>query len=96
MLSHGSSVKSCGVVNKVVMSCKRGHQSVFTISCRGCLSVFNIGLQGRQNVVTIDHQGHTKVVKGSHMSQKIAQVVTRRQFGSPKTTTWQSCLSCQR
>ena len=46
---------------KLVMSRKRGRQSVFTTS-----------LHRRQYVITIGHQGHTKVVKGSHMSQKIA------------------------
>jgi len=76
------------------MSGNRGYQSVFTTSCRGRQSVFTIGLQGHQNVITMGHQGHTKVMKGSHMSEKIALVVTCCQFGLPKTFTSQSCLSC--
>jgi hypothetical protein len=58
--------------HKVVVSRKKGRQSVFPISHQGRQSVFTIGLPGRQNVVTIGRQGCTKVVKGSHMSQNIA------------------------
>ena len=57
--------------HKVVMSRKRGCQSVFATCHWGHQSVFTIGLHGHQNVVTIGHQGHAKVVKGSHMSQKM-------------------------
>jgi hypothetical protein len=53
-----------------------------------------IELQGHQNVITSGLQGHPMVVIGSHMSRKNAQVITCCQFGSPKTSTWQSCLSC--
>ena len=80
--------------HKVVVSRKRGCQSVFTSSHWGSQSVFAIGLQGCQNVVTIGRHGRPKVVKGSH-SRKIAEVITCGQFGSPTTSTWQSCLSCR-
>jgi hypothetical protein len=57
--------------HKVIVSHKRGHQSVFTISHQGHQSVFTIGLSGRQNVVTIGCHGHTKAMTDSHMSQKL-------------------------
>ena len=77
------------------MSRNRGHQSVFTNSRQGRQNVFTIGLLGRQNDITMCRQLQMKVVKGSQMSQKIPKVVTCCQYGSPKTCTWQSCLSCR-
>jgi hypothetical protein len=68
--------------HKVVVSRKRGHHSVFTIGLHSC-----------QNVVTIGHQGRTKVVIGSHV-KKLCKF-TCHQFGLPKTSMWQSCLSCR-
>jgi len=59
---------------KVVVSRKKGLQSVFTISPWCHQGVFAIGLHGHQNAVTIGGQGHTKVVKSSHMSQKLPKL----------------------
>ena len=65
-------IRVINVVTWVISDVIRGSDRVVVSSKKGSQSVFTIGLQSHQNVVIIGRQGRTKVMKGSHMSQRIA------------------------
>ena len=70
---------------------------VVKVSSPVVVSVVKVSSQLVARVIKSRHQrssGSSDGRERSHMSQKNAKVVTCHQFGSPKTSTWQSCLSC--
>ena len=92
MSSHWSSVASWWGSHKVVVSHKKGRQSVFATQSLGSSKCLYDWSSRLSNVITIGCHGRTKFMKGVTWVKKLYKFVTCHHFWSPKTSTWQSCI----